>query len=74
MFIGMCPEGSEGASYAMLTTLSNASGSSHFFFFVTNDNFIIWYYLSRHAAENSQVFVLKLLQNILIVINTIIII
>eukprot|EP01036_Dinobryon_divergens_P027093 gene27093-35808_t len=25
MFIGMCPEGSEGASYAMLTTLSNVS-------------------------------------------------
>jgi len=27
MFIGMCPEGTEGASYAMLTTLSNIAGT-----------------------------------------------
>lgn len=27
MFLGMCPEGAEGASYAMLTTLSNLAGT-----------------------------------------------
>ena len=27
MFLAMCPEGSEGASYAMLTTLSNLAGT-----------------------------------------------
>ena len=27
MFLGMCPEGAEGSSYAMLTTLSNLAGT-----------------------------------------------
>ena len=27
MFLGMCPQGAEGASYAMLTTLSNLAGT-----------------------------------------------
>jgi len=27
MYSGMCPDGSEGASYAMLTTLSNMGGT-----------------------------------------------
>ena len=27
MFLGMCPDGAEGASYAMLTTLSNLAGT-----------------------------------------------
>ena len=27
MFLQMCPEGSEGSSYAMLTTISNLAGT-----------------------------------------------
>ena len=32
MFLGMCPEGAEGASYAMLTTLSNLAGTVSYSF------------------------------------------
>ncbi len=40
MFLGMCPEGAEGSSYAMLTTLSNLAGTVSYSFAAALSN--IW--------------------------------